>query len=262
MLSWCSYCQQFVGEVPHYDDLAITHTICPACERNTFSLTAQDIAHTHLLQDIRKRLFEAGRRNDLQAAAQILDDCSQANVRQVDILLGILAPILYEMGEDWKRGAITLPEEQRFTAFCEATFELIAARIIQAQPANDGHAKALLLNAPGNCHTLAIRILALWLLEKGLRAQVVDDGIEGDGLLALIETVRPKFVLISLALAEQVASVSAIAERISTLPASIRPVVIVGGYAVKQGLVDSIPGAELMADIGELAHPGGAVFHR
>jgi methanogenic corrinoid protein MtbC1 len=262
MLSWCSYCQQFVGEVPHYDDLAVTHTICWACERNMFGLTAQDIAHAHLLQDIRKRLFEAGRRNDLQAAAQIIEDCSDAKVREVDILLGIVAPILYEIGEDWKRGAITVEDEQRFTAFCEDTFELIADKVMQAQPATEGDAKALLLNAPGNCHTLAIRILALWLLEKGIRAQVVDDLIESDGLLKLIDTVRPRLVLISMALPEQAASVSAIAELVATLPASVRPAVIVGGYAVKQGLVEPIPGAELMADIGALARPGGAAFHR
>jgi len=44
-----------------------------------------------------------------------------------------------------------------------------------------------------------------------------------------------------------------ITERIAELPKSTRPKVIVGGYAVKLGLVPAIPGADLMADISSLS---------
>jgi len=69
----------------------------------------------------------------------------------------------------------------------------------------------------------------------------------------LIRT-QPKLILVSIALAEQCMGVTAIAERVAELPSSIRPRVIVGGNAVKLGLVSVIPGADLMGDISSLGH--------
>jgi hypothetical protein len=63
---------------------------------------------------------------------------------------------------------------------------------------------------------------------------------------------QPKFILVSMALAEQCTDVIAIAEGIAALPLSNRPRIIVGGFAVKFGLVSAIPGADLMGDISAL----------
>jgi hypothetical protein len=68
---------------------------------------------------------------------------------------------------------------------------------------------------------------------------------------------RPRLLLISMALAEQVADVTRIAQSIAELPVDVRPRVIVGGNAVKRGHVDAIPHAELLADISLL---GAAVL--
>jgi hypothetical protein len=57
-----------------------------------------------------------------------------------------------------------------------------------------------------------------------------------------------------MALPEQADGVVGIVDRIAALPQALRPRVIVGGYAVKQGLVSEIPGAELLADISQLPH--------
>ena len=103
------------------------------------------------------------------------------------------------------------------------------------------------MNAPGNEHTLAIRILALWLVSKGTLAQIADAHLNLDELVKLVGTTHPKMLLISMALAEQSRGVISIAERIAELPKSIRPKIIVGGYAVKLGLVPPIPGADLMS---------------
>lgn len=72
---------------------------------------------------------------------------------------------------------------------------------------------------------------------------------------------RPKALLVSVALPEHRPNVLKIAERVAALPAPIRPKIIVGGYAVKLGLVAEIPGAELMADISELTRVLGMKFN-
>jgi len=252
MLSWCSYCQQFVGEVPPYDDLIVTHCFCATCESDALSLTESDIAHALMLKDVQSRLFDAGRRGDLNAAKQVIDASRQASMREVDILIGIIAPMLYKIGEDWKSGIITVAEEHRFTAFCEKIIDILAAKSPSAAlvdaPSEERNA-ILLINAPGNCHTLAVRILALWLADKGMPTRAIHRPLSVEGAIEMIREVNPGFVLISMPLAEQVPSVVAIVERLAELPILIRPKIVVGGYAVKMGLVSVIPGADLLTDI-------------
>jgi hypothetical protein len=108
------------------------------------------------------------------------------------------------------------------------------------------------MNAPGNTHTLAARILSLWLTNKGTPARLIREWEGHEELLALIRLTQPRLLLVSMALAEQIPSVVAIAERIAELPASKRPRLVVGGYAIKAGLVVTIPGADLVGDISSL----------
>jgi methanogenic corrinoid protein MtbC1 len=191
----------------------------------------------------------------LAAAQQIIEDAEKLGVREIDILLGIIAPMLYQIGEDWKRGTVTITEEHRFTAFCKEVLELISAQVkfvLSTNPTREERAELLLMNAPGNCHTLALSMLALWLANQGKRAWIIDVPLNLDELVALVRTTQPRLVLISMVMAEQAPSVVAIAERIAQPPHPVRPKIIVGGYAVKTGLVLAIPGAEVVADISSL----------
>jgi methanogenic corrinoid protein MtbC1 len=243
-----------MGEAPDYDDLVITHGICGPCAPKAYAFSDSDFQLATLLRTIQDQLYEAGTAGDLAAAGRIIDEASRAGVRGVDVLIGTIAPLLYQIGEDWKRGTLSVADEHRFTNFCERLIELISARIRLAAPVNTPPAETaevLLVNAPGNRHTLAIRILALWLSDQGLTTRVVD-GLRGEELVVLICRIRPRLLLLSMALAEHLPEVAAIAARVASLPTDMRPRVIVGGNAVKRGLIDAIPGAELMADICSL----------
>jgi methanogenic corrinoid protein MtbC1 len=251
MLNWCSYCQHFGGEVPPYENLNITHGICADCEPNVLTLSDSDFAHARTVRDIQEQLYQAGSRNDLKAARRIIEGSRRSNMREVDILVGIIAPLLHQIGEDWKCGVVTVADEHRFTAFCEQVLELVTAKVTTVTPAQ--RAEVLMVNAPGNRHTLAIRILALWLMHQGIPARAIDEPLDIEDVVALVGRTRPRLLLVSLALAEQAAAVATIAERIVALPEPVRPKIIVGGYAVKVGLVTAIPGADLMADISLLA---------
>ena len=110
-----------------------------------------------------------------------------------------------------------------------------------------------LMNARGNRHTLAVRILSLWLTNLGLKTRIVNERAGLDDLVRDLAVSRPRFLLISMALLEQRDYVAAVAERIQALPEAPRPKVLVGGYPVKIGVVQSIPGADLVSDIGALS---------
>ena len=255
MLRWCAYCQQFQGEQPPYDDLRITHGICPSCARTVdrFDTDLRTYTQARTLQQIQSRLSDAGIRHDAQAAASVIDDARTTRVRPVDALMGIVAPMLYEIGVQWERAVVSVEEATRFTAFCEELFRLVSERIAPPSFALTGSESVVLMNAPGNHHVLALRILSLWLSGQDVRSEVVgpDEGL--DDIVALVSRVRPRLVLISIALPEQRQAVVDVVTAIAALPQSSRPTVFVGGYAVKMGLIEPIPGAELMADIHELS---------
>lgn len=256
MLSWCSYCQQFMGEVPPYEDLVINHGMCAACEANELGSAATDLRRANFLNDIQHQLAAAGKHNDIEEAERVIDVAIRAKVMAIDILIGIIAPLLREIGDDWKRNRVCVAQEHRFTAFCERIFSFLAAKVgdaTSAAPATSAdRAEVLLMNAPGNRHMLAVRILSLWLKKKGVPARLVDRPQSAKELVALINRTKPKQLLISMALSEQAEGVAAIAEQIAALQASTRPKVIVGGNAVKLGLVPAIPDATLLADINAL----------
>jgi methanogenic corrinoid protein MtbC1 len=260
MLRWCSYCQRFLGEVPPYAELAVTHGICESCEEHGPDLLEADPERIQFLRELQRRLGMAGKAGDPGAAETVIREAAAANVRGIDILLGIVAPLLYQIGEDWRTSTITVAEEHRFTAFCEAIYERIAAGYkmtvvapgsrptVVSGPGNG----VLLMNAAHNVHTLGIRVLALWLHCEGIPVRVIHPTPALEEMDSLVAALRPGKVLISMALAEQRPGVVAMIDRLAMLPEEIRPEVVVGGYAVKLDLVESIPRARMVADIASV----------
>ena len=251
MLKWCSYCQRFLGETEPYEDLCITHGICAACLPNLHTLTDQDLERSVRLRTVQEQLRTAGLSGDLKAADHAIQNAIAQNVRAIDILLGFVAPTLYQIGEDWRKGFITVAEEHRFTSYCEQLFETLRKDVTISSPTDADRVEVLIMNAPGNRHTLAIRILAAWFADKGIPARVVDSIPVIDDLIKLICESLPRFILISIALPEQHPAVFRLAERIVAMPGP-HPKILVGGNAVKMKLVPPIPGAYLVTDINSI----------
>ena len=253
MIKWCAWCQQFMHEIAPYDDFSITHGLCASCKSKHKNLFAKDVvARANVLRELFYGLFDAGRHEDFNAAARIVENAIAVNCKPVDILLGMISPMLYEIGEEWKRGVISVETEHRFTAFSEKVVQLVQARNSTATPIPTRAPLLFLMNAPGNRHHLALRILSIWLKGRGARVRIFEDDVDQDRLMRNIAAERPKYLLISMAVTEQRDRVAEIAKSVHALPQDIRPKTIVGGYPVKAGLISSIPEAELLSDISAL----------
>ena len=255
MIKWCAYCQRFMQEVEPYDDFSITHGLCHACVSEHPDPFAIDVVeHAHKLRKTFSALFDAGRREDFAAATRIVDEAIAANCRPVDLLVGMISPMLYEIGDEWKRGVLSFEDECRFTAFSEKVVELVESRIgpKPAAPIAANAALLFLMNAPGNRHDLGVHILSVWLEGQGANVQIIDGDADLDAFMDRIAAERPKCILISMALSDQRDHVAAIAQGVQALPRDVRPRVIVGGYPVKAGLIQSIAGAEFLRDAGAL----------
>ena len=195
-----------------------------------------------------------GGQNNLTAAAKVIEDAVSSGLRPVDILIGMVAPMLYQIGEDWKNGILSVEQEHRFTAFCEQMVDMVSTKVQLVARPNSTKAGAIqLMNAPANLHTLGLRIISLWLASKGEEAIILDTQSDPAYLLELIRKTRTRLLLISIALPEQYHSVREIVEEVARLGNPTRPRVVLGGAAVKLGLIPPICGAELIGDISLLS---------
>jgi methanogenic corrinoid protein MtbC1 len=256
MLEWCSYCQRFMRESAPYENFAITHGCCPECVSQHDDLLARRaVQHGQFLRGIFQELLDAGRHSDFSAGMRTVEKAIAQNCRPVDILIGMIAPMLYEIGEEWKRGVLSVEGEHRFTAFCDKIIGLVENTIARsnAAPFVTRNASLLfLMNAPGNRHLLGLHILALWVHGHGANVRIIEDNEDISSLMNCIAADKPKYLLVSMALAEQCSRVAEIARTMQMLSPSVRPRIIVGGYAVKAGLISTIPGAKLLSDINAL----------
>jgi methanogenic corrinoid protein MtbC1 len=255
VLKWCAYCQQFAGETPEYHDFSITHVLCASCERSKIDIFGEPVVdRAAFLRRIFNRLFTAGRADDFDSAAIVVEEAIAAPCRPIDVLIGMIAPMLYHIGKDWECGAITVEDEHRFTAFSERVVDLVESRMRMPMALPSAPTPSvLLMNATGNKHVLAIRMLSLWLRSRGINTRILDEPGDIGILMQALVKEAPGFCLISMALVEQRDHVADIVRRIRALPEARRPRVVVGGYPVKVGLVRTIPGAELVADINTLS---------
>jgi methanogenic corrinoid protein MtbC1 len=247
MLRWCAYCQEFQGEMAPFNIFTTTHGLCPACEAKGMGRLDSEIGNSHRLREIQGLLYEAGKTGDMAAASSIVRRALTAGIRPVDILVGLITPLLYLIGVEWESSLITVADEHRFTSFCERVFELVVLEVKAASAPMPGIRSAIvfLMNARGNDHTLGIRILSLWLQSKGIETRHFHPPPTPETLFQLATQTRPQAILVSLALEWQRSYVCGIARMIKRLPHP-RPTLIAGGYAIKQNLIPAIPGALLL----------------
>ncbi len=256
MLRWCAYCQEFQGEIAPLDKFTTTHGLCPACQAKGMSRLDSEIDNSHRLREIQGLLYAAGKAGDLAAAPGIVQLALNAGLRPVDILVGLITPLLYLIGVEWESQLINVADEHRFTSFCERVFELVVPEVKAAGASIPGTRDALvfLMNARGNNHTLGIRILSLWLQSKGIRSRILHPPPSPKTLFQLATETRPQAILISIALERQKTYASIIARQMEALRQP-RPTLIIGGYAIKHHQIPPIPGAlflETMTGLDDL----------
>jgi methanogenic corrinoid protein MtbC1 len=253
MIIWCSYCQIFIGETEPYHNFSLSHGICEQCEKSIATAHEKTINLARELGEIHKTIRSAARRNDLEAVELAIEHANAAGIRSADILMGVLSPLLYKIGLAWQRGNITIKEEHHFTEFAEKIYKLIAAKTQSAlPPTNTSERPILLMNTTTNAHNLGVRFVSLWLESLGLRSKIVEMPKNYHDLERNIHEYAPKFLLISLSIADQRDEVVSLVQGVHRLPKALQPKIIIGGYAVKTDSIEEIPGTFSIKDVGRL----------
>lgn len=231
MIRWCAYCQRHQGEAEPYDDYSVTHTICENCVARD-AYMGREPASLAAIRGFLARVADAGA-GPQASAEQLLSEGMALGLDPVDLLLGIVQPVLHQIGARWARGEATIAEEHRVSATCG----LLIQRIADADPSAAALRQAprpevLLLAAANNHHTLGIQLLEALLIRQHISTFTIYPGLPVDEIVALARKIRPRVAAVSCALPEQLGSALLAAERLAELPREERPLVVVGGFAV------------------------------
>lgn len=246
MIQWCAYCQRFLGEVRPFDNYEVTHGICRACSTNWHERSDAEIDRARHLGRLHAELMLAARKADVGAASALVDRILGEGMRPVDALVGLLVPALDELGEAWAHGEVSVADEHRFSAFTEHMIEVLAARTGKREPYVP--LSILLVNGEGNYHTMGVRIARMWLEDRGVSSLAVYPGLPAGEIVSLVETLRPATLGISISLRDQVPAVARIVESLG----SGGPRIVLGGHAVKRGLVSGLPGTTALTRLETL----------
>jgi methanogenic corrinoid protein MtbC1 len=235
VIRWCSFCQRYLGESPPFDDYSVTHGICKPCSE-AFDAD-DDFGRAERLVDLFRRLQAAGRGGQIPSASAVLDEGIALGLRPIDLLMGLVQPALYELGERWAAGETTVANEHAFTAMASALLALVMFKYPEAQTYRQSPTpRILLVAADGNYHTLGVQLVELILMLEHIPTFTVYPGIAADEVVELWRKTRAPVIGFSVGLPTQLSSVRDAVEAIARESSGIPPRFVVGGFPVRCGL--------------------------
>ncbi len=259
MIRWCSYCQTYQGEVAPYDRFDLTHGICAACAERNAMAGGDPVARIQPIVDFHARLRKEARGGFVTGPHEIFEMGVALGIQPVDLLIGLLQPALYEIGELWARGEVTVAAEHRFSTMVDNLTTLVLDRLSHDRGPRPVEAPDyLLVNADGNYHTLGTRIVQLLLQSCDRTTVVILPGLPSREVLELARSLRPRTLGVSISRPAQIRGLREISAGLAERPEGERPRLVVGGLPIKAGLqLDPALGAEAVPDPRTLiATPG------
>jgi len=232
MIRWCAFCQRYQGEIEPFDDYSMTHGICERCSARKAFLHEEPSN----LGAIRRFFLRVAQSATAPAvsAFELVREGNALGLDPVDLLLGIVQPVLRQIGDRWERGEATVAEEHRVTALCSTLIKLLMetdARVAMLRRRKSP--TVLLVAAAHNYHTLGLQILAAFLLKNRISVLTVYPCLPPRDIVKLAQSVQPRIVAVSAAMPDHIQSAVEIDERLAAVRSSERPLVVVGGLALR-----------------------------
>jgi methanogenic corrinoid protein MtbC1 len=189
------------------------------------------------LADFYARLRNSATTGNPETAEEVLRQSIELGVRPLDLLIGVIQPILHEIGTLWLKGMVTVAIEHQFSAFSSAMIALIYFRYPHLQRYRQSNTpRFLLVNAEDNYHVLGLQLVELCLATHHIDSRMIVPGLPGSEVVRLVRELKPSAIGFSVALATQMKSIREVIACLQELDEKIRPRIIIGGNSVKEGM--------------------------
>jgi methanogenic corrinoid protein MtbC1 len=233
LISWCSYCQRFIGEDPPFADLALTHGVCTSCRRDPLLMKRDVSPRTREIAGFFGDFVSGAIEGKLPEAGEIRRAGEELGIRPVDLLLGVVQPTLCEIGRRFASGEVPSQREHQLSLRVQELLEDFANRLDTSAA---GGPRVLLGPAPGNTHRIGVLIFTHVLADAGLRVEVLP--LRGRTWTSMMADAPYDCVGLSIALPTQLPEAIRIAEEVQR--AQPRALTLLGGYATKESVLDRL----------------------
>lgn len=197
-----------------------------------------------------RRYLEGLLTNDRQQCRLNFEQWLESDAGLRSLYEDLVQRSLYEVGERWEQGRISVATEHRATAVTESLLNLAYPRLF-AQPRSGK--SAVIACAPNEYHQLGGKMVADLFELNGWSGYFQGANTPVSAVKALIEEKRPDVVALSMTVAFSLdALIGAATEIRKAFPALP---VLVGGQAfrwVGRERVERLPGVRCLASLGEL----------
>ena len=239
MFRWCSYCQTFVGETEPYNDFEVTHGICSKCKDRKANSNVAGVLAIKPLAKFFERVRIAAQNGSSIDPAALLNESEKLGIKGFDFFMGMIQPILWEIGNLYEKGEITVPQEHQFTAVAERLLSLIESRLTGATetqlktPPSKERVDVLLTCVDQNYHTVGIRALNVGLMQRGFHTAVFYPSLPDQAIVDLCKHLKPTILGITAGLLEHHSAVKSLVNAVETSGLRDHLILAIGGQGIE-----------------------------
>ncbi|MEO7733765.1 MAG: ATP-binding protein [Kofleriaceae bacterium] len=165
---------------------------------------------------------------DRRGAQQVVRAALDGGASLDAVYVEILQPAMYELGERWERGEVSVAQEHFCTAATQAMMATLHAEVFADQPAGR---RLLALSVGGNAHSIGIRMVADVFELRGWSVMFAGADTSTDAVLATLAGDAFDVLAISAALSEHLPEVETLVRAARDRSDRVR--VLVGGRAFR-----------------------------
>jgi len=233
MIRWCCYCQTFIGEKEPLSNYSVTHSICTSCNSNLLNTDHKNINTTKLIKPIKDffaSVFHMAETLEYSDPQELIKQGLKLGIKKSDLLLGIIKPALWKVGQQYGKGKLTVYQEHDFTRYCNAIIHEIG-REYQFKPL-DLNKGTLFVCIDSNFHTLGVQILEIIARENGIAAKAVYPSIPNNEIIDLVKLTGVSLLCVSISSSQQIPTLLSLQKELYKLDKP--PVLAAGGLSTDQ----------------------------
>jgi methanogenic corrinoid protein MtbC1 len=220
-----------MGETEPKSDYSLTHDLCPGCRADMKARKAQVSPRTKEIVAFFQELSGSVRISKPFDRAAVLKRAQELQIPKSSLLMGIMQPLLYQIGAWYQAGQITVIQEHIFTQAIDELIRELRSSAMEELGSGAQQSDIVIGCADGNYHYFGVRFLELALREKGFSAQALFPSLPMIDLFRFGQAVGAKIIGISATLPEQLDSLKSL-DSIRYQLGGYSPFLILGGQAV------------------------------
>ena len=166
---------------------------------------------------------------DGAAARRLVEDAVGSGMRVEDVYLHVLQPALYEVGDRWANGEISVAQEHLATAVTEGVISGLAGSLATRDAAEGPAGRAIVTCTNGERHAMGARMVADFLAGAGWNVDYLAASTPSADIPRLAELLAADLVVLSTSLPWLLEEVPGICAALRALPRP--PRIAVGGRA-------------------------------